>query len=114
MRFFKRFWLKKAREREVQNAAEVIQGFSKIISAKRTLTGLRRDMHRHKSAIRIETRIRVMLTLCKFIPMLIYHRREVAAVFCQEAIRQHLAKKKFRAIKEAHRLYVGASRIQRC
>ena len=33
LRFFKRFWLKKARERESSNAAEVIQGFSKIISA---------------------------------------------------------------------------------
>ena len=83
--FFKRFWFKKAREREIKNAAEVIQ-----------------------------TRVRVMLARCKFIPMLICHRRVVAAVFCQKIIRQHLAKKKFRAMQEVHRLNVSATRIQRC
>ena len=85
LRFFKRFWLKKARERERKHAAT-----------------------------RIQSRYRVMLARHEFIPMLIYHRREVAAVYCQKIIRRHLATRKFKAMKEAYRLYVSALRIQKC
>ena len=60
----------------------------------------------------IQTRVRVMLARCKFIPMLICHRR-VVAEFLSKAIRQHLAKRNLEQCRKyrlnvAQRGYKGA------